>query len=115
MSHRVTICLTMAILLSACQSTTQPTADFTIVGTGGNTIMVVVDSKTSTDRAALQGISKSLCGNKDFCYIWFWDDLSKAPTTVPLTDAQDQAIIATYGLNKSTGYEQLLVCSLGDC
>jgi hypothetical protein len=96
-------------------SISTPSIQYSVIGTSGKTLLVVVDPINSTDRNGLMVIANYLCSGKDFCYILFWDNISKAATSLPATEAQDQAIIATYGLNTSTGYEELLVCGLGDC
>ncbi len=113
------LCLATLLLTTACLGSLQalptPTAHYQIVGTPGKTLLVVVDPSIRNDRSGILSIVNYLCDGKDFCFILFWDDINKAARILPATDAQDHAIIASYIYNKSTGFEQLLVCGLGDC
>jgi hypothetical protein len=119
MNKNLLFYLVVTILISGCsisrQNNPTPLAKFQIVGQSAKTYYVVVNPETSNNRSDLLSISKYICNNKEACYINFWDNINLAAKSYPITDAQDQAIIATYGLNKSTGYEELLVCGLGDC
>ena len=81
---------------------------------GEKNYYIVVDKSSNKDRAGLQSVADYLCNEKTFCSIYFWDDINKAATGYPISSAQDNAIIATYIYNESTGFEELLVYTLGD-
>jgi hypothetical protein len=89
---------------------------YQIIGHFGLTYDVVVNPSLDADRSGLMAIAQAVCSDPGLkCYISFWDDVNRAPTTADTSSAQDQAIIATYGQNPSTGYQQLLVCALSEC
>jgi hypothetical protein len=113
------LCIAIAYLITACQGSTQlnptPSTQHQVIGTSGKTILVVIDPKSSNDRSKIMSVVNYLCSGKELCSIIFWDDINKAARSLPANAVQDQAIVATYILNKSTGFEQLLVCRLGEC
>ncbi|MGD0339919.1 MAG: hypothetical protein ABSB78_14155 [Bacteroidota bacterium] len=113
------ILFTITLFITGCSSSQNTIStlktQYQIIGQSGSTYMVVVKPEIENNKNELMQISKYICNKKEFCYIDFWDNINLAARTGNITDAQDSAIIATYGINKTTNYEQLLVCGLGEC
>ena len=77
--------------------------------------MVVVEPQYSTDIQALLAISKQICSGEDICAVLFWEDESKAGTSLPMTDQQVNDQFAQYNINKNSGMDRLLICNQGNC
>jgi hypothetical protein len=77
--------------------------------------VVVIDPKYSSDRGVLLAISKQVCAGQEICIVMFWDDESKAPTSIPMTDQQVNDKVAHYNINKNSGLDRLLLCNQGNC
>jgi hypothetical protein len=106
----------LAVLLSACAtSTTSTTPKYNRLGTQGLSHFVVVDKGFDSDRSALKSIADEICKGQTICIVFFWDDNSKAASSLPMTDAQVNAKIAQYNLNKNTNLDRLLVCASDGC
>lgn len=86
-----------------------------IVAKQGTDNMVVIDPKYKSDKQVLLPISKQICSGQDICVVLFWDDESKAATSMPMTDQQVNDKIAQYNINKNTGLDRLLLCNQGSC
>jgi hypothetical protein len=113
----------LAVVLSACSASTanpiiQPTTNtpkYNLLGTQGLYYFVVIDKGLDSDRSALKNISDEICKGKTICSVLFWDDKSKAASSIPMTDAQVNEKIAQYNLNKNTSLDRLLVCASDGC
>ena len=126
MKRILLLCIATVLMIPACSSTgsNQPTSvpplatpsfSYQVVGSTKNTFMVVVDPKTSTDRAALQEIGDYLCTDIwPLCKIWFWDDINKADTSYPVDPANEKTLVALYSYNPNFNEKTLVVYALGD-
>ncbi len=88
---------------------------FRIIARQGIDNMIVIDPKYSTDKQVLLAVSQQICNGQDICAVLFWDDESKAATSMPMTDQQVNDQIAQYNINKNTGLDRLLLCNQGSC
>ena len=111
------IVILLAVVLTACIPLgPASTPEYSLIGTQGDfNAFVVVDKGFASDTTALRSIADELCEGHPICIVLFWDDRNKAATSLPMTDAQVNALVATYNRNENTNFTQLLVCTLGDC
>jgi hypothetical protein len=119
-SKRLLLSLLPLVLAVACSNSSQPNESvpkFSILKMQGQGVFfVVIDKTIASDRKALKGVADAVCkDHQSFCMVLFWDAQAKAATSVPMTDAEVDAQVASYSLNKSTGHEELLVCVKGNC
>lgn len=109
----------LAVVLSACGTrTAQPstnTPKYNLLGTQGQSYFVVIDKGLDSDRSALKSIADTICKGQAVCIVFFWDDNSKAASSLPMTDAQVNAKVAQYNLNKNTDLDKLLICASDGC
>ena len=109
----------LAVVLSACGArTAQPptnTPKYNLLGTQGQSHFVVVDKGLDSDRSALKSIADAICKGQMVCIVFFWDDNSKAASSLPMIDAQVNAKVAQYNLNKNTDLDRLLICASDGC
>lgn len=84
------------------------------VGTMGMRQFVVVAPAVSTDAAALKQIADKVCAPGKPCVVVFWLEGADVPKNMPMTQAQNQAVVAQYFRNPATGSEELLLkCQAG--
>ena len=117
----------LAVILSACSTSTythistaqpQPTSNtpkYNLLGTQGKSHYVVIDKELDLDRKALSSIADEVCKDQTICIVYFWDDNSKAASSLPMTDEQLNAKVAQYNLNNITGFNRLLICASDGC
>jgi flagellar basal body-associated protein FliL/predicted RNA-binding Zn-ribbon protein involved in translation (DUF1610 family) len=111
--------LTNTAAPSPSTNTAAPSPTFTqevqyqFVAHKGVIYYIITDKQYNSDRTTLEGIGKSICNSETVCQVWFFNDLVTATTSSKIVDAT--MAIATYAINRNTGFEQMLVCSLGNC
>jgi hypothetical protein len=74
---------------------------------------IVVDYNLNSNKTTLERIGKNICGAENICQVWFFNDMSTAIAASSTADATQT--IALYAINRNTGYEEMQVCTLGDC
>lgn len=59
--------------------------------------------------AELKASAKEQCGEVEFCKIFGWADRASAARALPMTDAEAESQILSYGVNRASGYESFAV------
>ena len=78
-------------------------------GTMGMRQFVVVDPARSGDAEMLKQAASKVCATSKACVVVFWSDAAAVPKKMPMTRAQQRAVIAQYFRNETTGSEELLL------
>lgn len=70
--------------------------------------VVVVDASQRRNKDVYRAAIGRICGQKlkqkiDLCKVWFWPNEKIAPTSLPMTDAQVRAVLATWVYNGRSG------------
>lgn len=58
------------------------------------------------DPAELRKLVRKHCGSREFCKVFGWADPDFAPRGFPMTDREVEAQVLSYGINRTTGYEE---------
>ncbi len=76
---------------------------------------VVVEPKVAADEGTLMQAVKAVCVPHKACMVVFWSDATAVPTSMPMTHAQQQAVVARY-MHNPTGVQEalLLRCRPGE-
>jgi hypothetical protein len=82
---------------------------WTLLGTQGARSFVVVDLALTGNPAALKEAASAVCKPASPCVVLFWTDAKQAAAKMPLTAAQNQAVVAQYTRNPATGQDRLLL------
>ncbi len=69
---------------------------------------IVIEGGAATKPENYPAIVEERCGNDGWCQVYFWDDPNYAAVSVPFTDAQADALAASYYRNPNSGAERLL-------
>jgi hypothetical protein len=80
-----------------------------LVGTQGMRSFVVVSPADAASEAALKQAAASVCKAGSPCQVLFWSDPQLAASKMPLSPAQQQAIVAQYSRNPGTGQETVML------
>jgi hypothetical protein len=70
---------------------------------------VVVEPGASADTGTLMQAVKAVCTPRRACMVVFWSDATAVPVSMPMTHAQQQAVVARYMHNPTGVREELLV------
>ena len=76
---------------------------------------IFVEDSPTIDRSTYLRIAKTICRGERICIVMFWNDRTKVPRSLPMTDAQINAKVAHYNLNKNTGLDRVLICAVDGC
>jgi hypothetical protein len=82
-----------------------PQPAFRVIG-GPDVFAMITPPDMSADAIALA--AKGQCGRREFCQVHAWASAIDAAQAFPMTDREAAAQVFVYGVNRSTGYEQLL-------
>lgn len=82
---------------------------WTLLGTQGARSFVVVDPAQKDNPAVYKDAAATACKTGSPCVVLFWADAKQAAAKMPLTAAQNQAMVAQYTRNPATGQERLLL------
>ena len=119
MKLKVILSVILTGLLFGCGSSEpppqKPTAKYEQVGGQGKFHFVYVENSPTIDRNAYRQIAEKICRGERICIVMFWNDRTKVPHSLPMTDAQVNAKVAHYNLNKNTGLDRLLICAVDGC
>lgn len=96
-----------ASLAIAAASEVQANLPWKHVGTLGQRHFVVVDPANAADETLLKQAAASVCAEARVCVVAFWADPAAVPEAMPMTQAQQQAMVAQYLRNRSNGIEAL--------
>lgn len=115
--NRTTIIIAAAILglgLAGCaepdagpqaEPAAAPAPEFIAMG-GQNTWAMIPPA--DADPAQFNAWAKDRCGDGDFCKVFAWTDRVNAARAFPMTDAELETLAFSYGVNRNTGYEEVL-------
>lgn len=85
------------------------------VGTLGQRHMMVVEPAVATNVQLLKQAAATACVAAKPCVVAFWSDAAEVPSTMPMTMAQQQAMVAQYVRNPASGKEELMLkCTSAD-
>lgn len=68
--------------------------------------MFAMTFNAQADPTEIEKTVRDHCGTREFCKIFGWTDPEFAPRGFPMTDREVEAQVLSYGINRSTGYEQ---------
>jgi len=92
-----------------------PTSQWKYVGTLGQRHMMVVDAAAAGDAKLLKQAAATACVAGKPCVVAFWEDAAAVPKVMPMTSAEQQAMVAQYMRNPASGKEELLLkCAPGE-
>ena len=74
-----------------------------LVGQQGDMRFVFIPAAHSDSKSEYHMAVGSLCAGKTHCYVNFWQDRAKTPSSLPLTDEQVAAQVAGYIMNTARG------------
>lgn len=83
-------------------------------GSMGMRQFVVVEPSASSDAETLKQAASGVCAANRACVVMFWSEASAVPKKMPMTRAQQRAVVAQYFRNPATGSEELLLKCQGD-
>ena len=119
MKLKVILVVILGGLLFGCSGSEppsqKPTAEYERVGGQGKSHFVFIEDSPSIDRSTYRQIAKTICRGESICIVMFWKDRTKVPYSLPMTDAQVNAKVAHYNLNKNTGLDRVLICAVDGC
>ena len=67
----------------------------------------VMTFNATADPVELEKTVRNHCGAREFCKVFGWTEPEYAPRGFPMTDREVQAQVLSYGINRTSGYEQL--------
>lgn len=78
------------------------------VGTLGQRHLVVVDASAAAHVDHLTKAAKAVCDPAKPCLVAFWLDAAAVPASLPMSAAQQRAMVAQYASNPASGTEEVL-------
>ena len=119
MKLKVILAVILGGLLFGCYGpeppSQEPIAKYERVGGQGIFHFIFVKDSPTIDRSTYRRIAKTICRGERICIVMFWKDRTKVPYSLPMTDAQVNAKVAHYNLNKNTGLDRVLICAVDGC
>ena len=110
---RVNLVIAVAAIAAASGALAQP--QWKHVGTLGQRHMMVVEPSAASNAQVLKQAAATACVSAKPCVVAFWSDAAEVPTTMPMTTAQQQAMVAQYVRNPGSGKEELMLkCTSAD-
>ncbi len=79
------------------------------VGSLGQRHLVLLDAAIADNLDQLKKIATTVCAPAKPCMVGFWSDAAALPAAMPMTAAQQQAMLAQYVRNPASGKEDLLL------
>jgi hypothetical protein len=107
MTTNLTILAAMTAILATSGVLAQP--QWTYFGTFGQRHLVVVDPAIADNVEHLKKVATVVCDTAGPCLVAFWSDAFAVPASMPMTAAQQQAMVAQYVRNLASGKEELLL------
>ena len=105
------------LLFSACsnESNTKKKStslQYNIVGMQGKMHFVYT---ALSDADSFREIAYEICAKDSICIVHFWNNKQLTPVSLPMSDEQVNAKVASYNYNKNTKLQRLLICSVDGC
>jgi hypothetical protein len=85
----------------------QGNAPWRHVGTLGKRHFVVVTPAIAADAEQLKEAAAAVCAEDRVCVVAFWSDPEAVPEAMPMSRAQQDAMVAQYLRNRSNGIDAL--------
>ncbi|HOE40262.1 MAG TPA: hypothetical protein PLB25_01305 [Rhodoferax sp.] len=79
------------------------------VGTLGQRHLVLMDVAVQDNVEQLNQAARAVCEPSSPCLVAFWSDVAAVPIAMPMSAAQQQAMVAQYVRNPASGKEELLL------
>ena len=86
----------IALLLAATAALAQTPPPWQVVGRQGLLLLVIVPADQARDQAAYEEQIKQFCPPERTCFVNFYTNSTGVEATVPLPDAIDQEVTATF-------------------
>ena len=83
-----------------------PAERYQLVATSGKFQLVYVPLEFAKDESVYRQAINDLCPGNDYAYVRFWNDVSKVPARMPMTDEQVEAQVAGYDRNPTSGLNE---------
>ena len=84
------------------------------IGSFGAITTVYMSPHGLSDKHYIAQVLHTLRSQRSIQQIWFFDDKSKTPTGVPMTDQQMLHWRAKYSINRNTGHEEFVFIKISD-
>lgn len=82
--------------------------DIELVGTQGSHYFFTLSKPWIFDASYVENSAKNFCSLRTVCIAHFWEKGTASAKSLPMTDAQVAAELATYQWNKNTGRSSML-------
>ncbi len=108
----VVLCALLAIVSLAWfgrKADTLPSAHpaWQLAGQAGRLQFVLLDRSAEIDPAAYRAAIAGICRTERLCYLRFWADPHRLPSSIPMLDADAAAMSAVYDRNLAAGIDDL--------
>lgn len=104
-----------ATALTAASGAAKAESQWRHAGAIGMRQFAVVDPAAAGDATLLKQAAKEICPPGQACMVMFWSEAESVPSKMPMTRNQQQAVVAQYLRNPTTGSEELLLkCQAAD-
>jgi hypothetical protein len=111
---RSLLALVLTLTITAGDSLAQSAPPpFREIGHQGLMHFIVATLPAIRDRVGAQAYARRLCTGQNACFVHFWTDERRAARAVPMTDAQADAMVASYNINHNSGYDQFVCYNFG--
>lgn len=101
------VLVAMAALLFTAAGTALAAPEWRYVRNIGTWQFVVVEPTASANAEILLRAARAICTPTKACMVVFWSDAAAVPTSMPMTRAQQKAVIARYMHNPTGVSEEL--------
>jgi len=92
----------------------EPKQEWKKIGSFGAIVTVYMSPDGLSDKHYIAQVLHTLRSEKSVQEIWFFDDKSRTPTGVPMTDQQMLYWRAKYSINRNTGHEKFVFIRITD-
>jgi len=110
---RVNLAIAATAIVAAFGALAEP--QWQHVGSLGMRHIVIVGAADSSNPDLLKKAAEDTCGGPAKpCVVAFWSDASAAPNAMPMTQAQQKAMVAQYVRNPASGKTELVLKCTSD-
>jgi len=114
-NKRISVVTFMALLvITASVSAAPAQSSWKHVGSLGQRQLVVVEPAYASNPELLKTAAAAACVPAQPCVVAFWSDIAEVPSRMPMSAAQQQAMVAQYIRNPVSGAEELLLKCASD-
>lgn len=103
---RIILTIAATALVAASGALAEP--QWKHVGTVGNRHIVVVAPADAGNTGVLTQAAEAACVAGQPCIVGFWSDQTAAPNAMPMSRAQQEAMVAQYVRNPASGKTELM-------